>query len=110
MQKPLGDVDERILDINGSTNIVILDSIPIHVKCVTVKKTVKGKEIENIKTEISGSVEQDIFKTMMMAQRDEMLMMLGLSFMSRDRENKCCHAGLFGDDVHGHEGENRADN
>ena len=48
MQKPLGDVDERILDINGSTNIVILDSIPIHVKCVTVKKTVKGKEIENI--------------------------------------------------------------
>ena len=51
-----------------------------------MKKTVKGKEIENIKTEISGSVEQDIFKTMMMAQRDEMLMMLGLSFMSRDEK------------------------
>ena len=42
MQKPLGDVDERILEINGSTNIIILDSVPIHVKCVTVKKTVKG--------------------------------------------------------------------
>ena len=84
MQKPLGDVDERILEINGSTNIVILDSIPIHVKCITVKKTVKGKEIENVRAEISGSVEQDIFKTMLLAQRDEMLMMLGLSFMGRD--------------------------
>lgn len=75
-----------ILEINGSTNIIILDSVPIHVKCVTVKKTVKGKEIENVRAEISGSVEQDIFKTMMMAQRDEMLMMLGLSFMSRDEK------------------------
>ena len=84
MQKPLGDVDERILEINGSTNIIILDSVPIHVKCVTVKKTVKGKEIENVRAEISGSVEQDIFKTMLLAQRDEMLMMLGLSFMGRD--------------------------
>lgn len=29
-------------------------------------------------------MEQDIFKTMLLAQRDEMLMMLGLSFMGRD--------------------------
>ena len=49
-----------------------------------MKKTVKGKEIENVRAEISGSVEQDIFKTMLLAQRDEMLMMLGLSFMGRD--------------------------
>ena len=86
MQKPLGDVDECILQINGVSNIIILDSVPIQVKCETVKKTVRGKETESVKTEISGSIEQDIFKTMMMAQRDEMLMMLGLSFMSRDEK------------------------
>ena len=40
MQKPLGDVDERILEINGGTNIIILDSVPIHVKCETVKKMI----------------------------------------------------------------------
>lgn len=65
------------LEINGSTNIVILDSIPIHVKCITVKKTVKGKEIENVRAEISGSVEQDIFKTMLLAQRMECLRLAG---------------------------------
>ena len=86
MQKPLGDVDERILEINGSTNIVILDSIPIHVKCETVKKMNRGKEVESVKTEISGSVEQDIFKTMLLTQRDEMLVMLGFSFMGKAGE------------------------
>ena len=46
MQKPLGDVDERILEINGGINTVILDSIPIHVKCKTVKKMNKiGKSV-----------------------------------------------------------------
>ena len=88
MQKPLGDVDERILQINGSTNIVILDSVPIQVKCENVKKTVRGKEKESVKIEISGSVEQDIFKTVLLAQRDEMMIMLGLSFMGKEgKEN-----------------------
>lgn len=84
MQKPLGDVDERILQINGVSNIVILDSVPILVKCETVKKMVKGKEVENVKTEISGSVEQDIFATVLLTQRDEMLIMLGLSFLGKE--------------------------
>ena len=88
MQKPLGDVDERILQIDGSTNIVILDSVPIQVKCENVKKTVRGKEKESVKIEISGSVEQDIFKTVLLAQRDEMMIMLGLSFMGKEgKEN-----------------------
>ena len=88
MQKPLGDVDERILQINGSTNIVILDSVPIQVKCENVKKTVRGKEKESVKIERSGSVEQDIFKTVLLAQRDEMMIMLGLSFMGKEgKEN-----------------------
>lgn len=88
MQKPLADVDERILQINGMTNIVILDSVPIQVNCETVKRTVRGKEVESVQTEITGSIEQDIFKTMLMTQRDEMLMMLGLSFMGKDdKEN-----------------------
>lgn len=88
MQKPLGDVDERILQINGSTNIVILDSVPIQVKCENVKKTVRGKEKESVKIEILGSVEQDIFKTVLLAQRDEMMIMLGLSFMGKEgKEN-----------------------
>jgi alkyl hydroperoxide reductase/ thiol specific antioxidant/ mal allergen len=86
MQKPLGDVDERILQINGSTNIVILDSVPIQVKCENVKKTVRGKEKESVKIEISGSVEQDIFKTVLLAQRDEMMIMLGLSFMGKEEK------------------------
>lgn len=88
MQKPLGDVDERILQIDGSTNIVILDSVPIQVKCENVKKTVRGKEKESVKIEISGSVEKDIFKTVLLAQRDEMMIMLGLSFMGKEgKEN-----------------------
>ena len=88
MQKPLGDVDERILQIDGSTNIVILDSVPIQVKCENVKKTVRWKEKESVKIEISGSVEQDIFKTVLLAQRDEMMIMLGLSFMGKEgKEN-----------------------
>ena len=88
MQKPLVDVDERILQINGSSHIVILDSVPIQVKCETVKKMVRGKETESVKTEISGSVEQDIFKTVLFAQRDEMMIMLGLSFMGKEgKEN-----------------------
>ena len=44
MQKPLGDVDERILEINGGTNIIILDSVPIHVKCETVKKMIERQK------------------------------------------------------------------
>ena len=55
MQKPLGDVDERILEINGSTNIIILDSVPIHVKCVTVKKTVKGKRLRMSEQKYRGA-------------------------------------------------------
>ena len=95
MQKPLEEVDERILEINGSTNIVILDSVPIHVKCESIKRMVKGKEVENVKTEISGSIEQDIFKTVLLAQRDEMLLMLGLSFMSKDeKENPAIQDSL----------------
>lgn len=86
MQKPLGDVDERILQVNGMTHIVILDSVPLQVNCETVKKTVKGKEVETVKTEINGSIEQDIFKTMMDAQRNEMLIMLGFSFMGKEAQ------------------------
>ena len=41
MQKPLGDVDERILDIGGTTNIVILDSVPLTVSCETISQTVQ---------------------------------------------------------------------
>ena len=95
MQKPLGDVDERILEINGGTNIIILDSVPIHVKCETVKKMNRGKEVESVKAEISGSVEQDIFKTMLLTQRDEMLVMLGFSFMSKSgKENTAMQDSL----------------
>ena len=96
MQKPLGEVDERILEINGSKNIVILDSVPIHVKCETVKRTVKGKEVESVKTELSGSVEQDIFKTMLLAQRDEMMVMLGFSFMSKSGEGNAAMQDSLG--------------
>lgn len=88
MQKPLIEVDERILQINGATNMVILDSVLIQVTCETVKRKVNGKEVESVKTEIRGSIEQDIFKTMMLAQRDEMLVMLGISFMSKEDQAK----------------------
>lgn len=88
MQKPLTEVDERILQINGATHIVILDSVPIRVNCETVKQTVKGKEMETVKTEITGSIEQDIFNCMLTTQRDEMLVMLGLSFMGRDEQQQ----------------------
>ena len=88
MQKPLGDVDECILQINGVSNIIILDSVPIQVKCETVKKTVRGKETESVKTEISGSIEQDIFKTVLLAQGNEMMIMLGLSFMGKEGKEK----------------------
>lgn len=89
MQKPLTEVDERILMVNGMTNIIILDSVPIQVNCETVKRTVKGKEVESVNTEITGSIEQDIFKAMLMTQRNEMLVMLGLSFMSKgDKEQQ----------------------
>ena len=88
MQKPLGDVDECILQINGVSNIIILDSVPIQVKCETVKKTVRGKETESVKTEISGSIEQDIFKTVLLAQGNEMMIMLGLSFMGKEEKEK----------------------
>ncbi len=96
MQKPLGDVDERILEINGGINTVILDSIPIHVKCKTVKKMNRGKEVESVRTEISGSVEQDIFKTMLLTQRDEMLVMLGLSFMSKGEKDNAAMRDSLG--------------
>lgn len=88
MQKPLGDVDERILFVNGTPNVIILDSVPINVTCETIKKNIKGKEVEHVRTEITGSVEQDIFKTILMAQRDEMLVMLGLSFMGKEGNNQ----------------------
>lgn len=95
MQNLLGDVDERILEINGGTNIIILDSVPIRVKCETVKRMNRGKEIVNVKTEISGSVEQDIFRTMLLTQRDEMLVMLGLSFMNKgENENAAMQDSL----------------
>ena len=96
MKKPLGDVDERILEINGGINTVILDSIPIHVKCKTVKKMNRGKEVESVRTEISGSVEQDIFKTMLLTQRDEMLVMLGLSFMSKGEKDNAAMRDSLG--------------
>ena len=86
MQKPLEAVDERILQINGSNHIVILDSVPILVTCETIKRETKGKEVESVKVEIKGSVEQDIFKTMLFAQRDEMLFMLGLAFAGKSEQ------------------------
>ena len=86
MQKPLGDVDERILDIGGTTNIVILDSVPLTVICETTTKTVQGKEIKNVSVDIKGSIEQDIFKAVLSAQQGEMLMMLGLAFIGKDEE------------------------
>lgn len=88
MRQPLTEVDERILQIGKTTHIVILDSVPIRVNCETVTRRTGDREIEQVKTEITGSIEQDIFKTMMMAQRDEMLMMLGISLMSKDDQAK----------------------
>lgn len=84
MQKELPAVDERILQIKGVSHMIILDSVPIQVNCETVRQTtVRGKELETVQTEITGSIEQDIFKTMLEAQRNEMLVMLGFSLMSR---------------------------
>lgn len=88
MQKPLGDVDERVLEINGKQHIIILDSVPILVKCESTKKTIGNKELESVKTDISGSIEQDIFKSIMQAQASEMLVMLGFSFMSEEDRAK----------------------
>ena len=87
MQKPLGDVDERILDIGGTTNIVILDSVPLTVSCETISQTVQGKEKKSVSVNIKGSIEQDIFKAVLNAQQGEMLMMLGLAFIGKDEKN-----------------------
>lgn len=86
MQNELKEVGERTLVINNAQNIIILDSVPFTVTCENVTKTVKGKETKSVKTEIKGSIEQDIFKTFLMAQRDEMFVMLGISFMSKDAQ------------------------
>lgn len=88
MQQPLEEVDERILEIGGMTHIIILDSVPIQVNCETVKRTLRGKEIENVRTEIRGSIEQDIFNTIMTTQRNEMLVMLGLSMTGKEDQQK----------------------
>jgi len=56
----------------------------------------RGKEVESVKAEISGSVEQDIFKTMLLTQRDEMLVMLGLSFMSKGEKDNAAMRDSLG--------------
>ncbi len=48
MQKPLGDVDECILQINGVSNIIILDSVPIQVKMRNRKKNGKREGTESV--------------------------------------------------------------
>lgn len=87
MQKELTEVGERTLQINGASNVIILDSVPLTVTCENVTKMVKGKEVKSVKTEIKGSIEQDIFRTFMYAQRDEMFVMLGISFMGEEARN-----------------------
>ncbi len=84
MQQPLAYVHPRALSVNGSSHFIILDSLPIHVKCEQVKAQVKGKEIERLQVKIEGSVEQDIFKAMLQAQQAEMFLMLGLAYAKED--------------------------
>lgn len=83
MQKPLRGVDEGILQAGLLSQVIILDSVPIHVKCKTLKKNEKGRWV---KIEIDGSIEQDLFKSMMDAQRNEMLVMMNIAFMGKDGE------------------------
>lgn len=88
MQQPLQEVDARVLEINKTKNFIVLDSLPIRVTCETVTSTVKGKEISRVDVKIKGSIEQDIFSTMLRAQQREMFMMMGLAFMKEEDKNR----------------------
>lgn len=88
MQKSLQDVFSRVVEINGMKHFIILDSHPIRVDCKTVKSKVKDKEVSLLDVTIKGSIEQDIFKTMLKSQQLEMFMMLGLVYMNEEEKHK----------------------
>ena len=79
MQQPLQDVFSRVLEINGMKHYIILDSEPITVDCQTVKGEIKGREFSRVDVKIKGSIEQDIFKTMLQAHQMELFVMLGMA-------------------------------
>lgn len=86
MQKILENVDERVLDIDGKKNLIILDSVPIWVNCVTETKEKGGKKVEILKVNLKGSIEQDIYKSVLDVQQAEMLVMLGLAFSGNEEK------------------------
>ena len=88
MRQPLQGVFSRVLEINGMKHFIVLDSLPIQVDCETVKSKVKDKEVSLLDVNIKGSIEQDIFKTVLKAQQMEMFMMLGLVYMNDIDKNK----------------------
>ncbi|MDE7074173.1 MAG: DUF4369 domain-containing protein, partial [Odoribacter sp.] len=79
MQQPLQDVFSRVLEINGVKHYIVLDSEPITVDCQTVKGEIKGREFNRVDVKIKGSIEQDIFRTMLQAHQMELFVMLGMA-------------------------------
>lgn len=75
MQQPLQDVFSRVLEIDGSKHAIILDADPITVDC----KVVNRKGVDRVSAEIKGSIEQDIFNTMLQCQQRELFLMLGFA-------------------------------
>lgn len=86
MQQPLRDVFSRVLEINRGKHFIILDSVPILVDCQTVKSELKGKEITRVQVKITGSIEQDIYKTMLEAHQMELFVMLGMATSGKKLE------------------------
>lgn len=79
MQQPLQDVFSRVLEINKGKHNIVLDSEPIIVDCQNVKGELRGKEINRVEVKIKGSIEQELFKTMLDAHQMELFVMLGMA-------------------------------
>lgn len=84
MKDKLKQLEELSLDCGTGPQPLILDDTPITVKCEMVTKEYKGKEVQQLNVSIEGSIEQRIYRTFLGAQRDEMLIMMGVAFMDKE--------------------------
>lgn len=88
MKGALPKIVERTLFVGKKSNILIMDSIPINVNCITKVRNIKGKEFKNTDVKIDGSKNQKIFHDYLKLKQAEMFMMLGVSMMAQKGDKK----------------------
>lgn len=86
MNGPLEGAVEAVFAAGETSMPFLLSQEPVEVTCREIEREYGGESVTRLRIDIAGGPEQDIYGCFLNAQRDEMMIMLGLALMGRSGE------------------------